>query len=102
MPEFIATYDLKETSPHPHGPFKKIASELKWTSFVIDSRHVAIRVLPNTTLSITASTMREAVASFAQVVAKVKAQVSNFHIENVTIVGNGEVCAFHDGEAIRY
>lgn len=102
MPEFVATYDIRETKPAPHSRFIELANDRGWYRLVIDSTTAEIRGLPNTTLAKTADTMRVAVASFAAVVTAAKADISNFHIERVTIVGGGEVRAFNDGEAIRY
>ncbi|WP_162559852.1 hypothetical protein [Methylobacterium radiodurans] len=102
MPEFVATYDLEETAPSPHTEFKRIASDHDWHGMVIDSRDSSMKFLPNSTVSLTADTMRAAVSSFGVLVSDAKRNIPNFHIERVTIVGGGEVCAFHDGDPIRY
>ena len=49
MPDFIATYDLRETNPSPHGEFLEQAKKKGWKLWILSSDNEWYR-LPNTTL----------------------------------------------------
>lgn len=49
MPIFLASYDLKETTPDPHTVFLKKAVEQGWKLWILSSDNKWYR-LPNTTL----------------------------------------------------
>ncbi|WP_275497344.1 hypothetical protein [Bradyrhizobium yuanmingense] len=49
MPNYLASYDLKETSPDPHSVFLKRAIAYGWSCWILASNNVWYR-LPNTTL----------------------------------------------------
>jgi len=62
MPTFIATYDLKETSPDPHSKFLAQAGNFCWKLWILSSANEWFR-LPNTTLEGTFDTMDTAVTA---------------------------------------
>ncbi|MCP3392097.1 hypothetical protein NLM27_25240 [Bradyrhizobium sp. CCGB12] len=49
MPNYLASYDLKETSPDPHPIFLKRAIAYGWSCWILASNNLWYR-LPNTTL----------------------------------------------------
>lgn len=62
MPEFIATYDLKETTPSPHSKFLENAVKNKWQLWILGQTNFLYR-LPNTTLIGTFADRNTAVAA---------------------------------------
>jgi hypothetical protein len=61
MPSFIASYDLKETRPDPHGVFLEKAEKRGWRAWIKGSDKWYH--LPNTTLEGTFDTRDEASAA---------------------------------------
>lgn len=49
MTTFVATYDLKETTPRPHTEFINQAGKLGWSTWILSEAGTWYR-LPNTTL----------------------------------------------------
>lgn len=49
MTLYLATYDLQETTPKPHGEFLQQAIKNGWQAWILSSDRVWYR-LPNTTL----------------------------------------------------
>ncbi len=60
MPFFVATYDLKKTSPDPYRVFIKQAEAWGWSSTILE-RSGSKEPLPNTTLVGTFASLRDAV-----------------------------------------
>lgn len=63
MPRFIASYDLKSSSPNPHSTFLDEAKKLGWQCWILSSNDFWYR-LPNTTLVGTFSDMNAAKVAF--------------------------------------
>ena len=63
MTRFIVTYDLKNTTPSPYGPFRAAAEKLGWETTVTDTAGKIWR-LPNTTLIGTFQTKTDALTAF--------------------------------------
>lgn len=50
MPQFLATYDLRETNPKPHQKFMENAIDLGWSPLVWGPKSQRWYQLPNTTV----------------------------------------------------
>jgi hypothetical protein len=59
MPTYIASYDLKETSPDPHSKFLEQAVAHNWKLWILATNGIWYR-LPNTTLQGTFADMTAA------------------------------------------
>lgn len=66
MPDFIVSYDLKETHPDPHAEFVKQAEKKGWSTWVRGATGVTYK-LPNTTIEATFQTRDLAEASFLSI-----------------------------------
>ncbi|BBC02470.1 MULTISPECIES: hypothetical protein [Bradyrhizobium] len=62
MPTYLASYDIKETSPDPHSTFLKQAAAHNWKLWILATNNIWYR-LPNTTLEGTFANIEAAKAA---------------------------------------
>ncbi|MBS0529646.1 MAG: hypothetical protein JSS22_09690 [Proteobacteria bacterium] len=74
MPSFIASYDLKETTPSPHVSFLDQATKHGWKLWILSSKNIWFR-LPNTTLEGSFATKADAVAALKNARAATEAEL---------------------------
>ena len=99
MPRFIATYDLKETSPPPHDEFVAQARMRGWKRWITSDGKW--RELPHTAMIGSFSDRDEAVRQFEAALSRTRTKITGItHIEKRYIAAIGDGSFVSDKSAL--
>lgn len=85
MPQFLATYDLKETATKPHAAVRDAAVQSGWFLWVLASNGLKYK-LPNTTLDGIFDNYASAQQAFDLAIRRAAAKVGPIDVEKWVIV----------------